>query len=165
MRALLDSCSVINVVHAEALGLICSLPEIDWWLPPMVVNECGTGCAGPILEAHQNGQLHFCNDDQVDSEQYVDLLLAHSLGEGETECIAIARSADFAICCDDRRARRVAAALIGDDRVFGTIRVLRWCVEAQLIACGEAKALLTQMRARGGYLPDMAQEFFCSGND
>lgn len=165
MKVLLDTCSVINLVNVGALELVCSLVDREWWVTPVVVDECGPTCAAALLDLKERGLIHFLDDDQVNADQFLALLGAHRLGAGETECMAIAIAADHHICCDDRRAREAASGLIGADRVFGTIRVLRWCVGQKLIVCADAKALLHSMRELGGFLPDVPREFFCSGGD
>lgn len=160
---LLDSSSVINLVNAGALELACSLADIEWWLPPVVVDESGPTCAAVTLDLQQRGLINFFDDDQVNAERFLALLDAHRLGAGETECVALATQTDHHICCDDRRARDMAAKILGPDRVFGTIRVLRWCVDQRRIDCAAAKRLLRAMREKGGFLPDTPQAFFCSG--
>ena len=161
MKALLDSSSVINLANADALDLACSLADVEWWLPPIVVDESGPSCAAVALELQQRGLMHFLDDHEVNAELFLTLLDTHRLGAGETECVAIAMQADHHICCDDRRARAMAIDILGQGRVFGTIRVLRWCVEQRRIACAEARRLLRTMREMGGFLPDTPQDFFC----
>lgn len=162
MKALLDSSCVINLVNAGALELVCGLDDIEWWLPPAVVDESGPTCAAVILDLQQRDLINFLDDDQVDAERFLALLDAHRLGAGETECVAIAADTDYHVCCDDRRARTMAAGIIGPGRVFGTVRLLRWCVERRRIDCTEARRLLRAMRASGGFLPDTPQTYFCT---
>ena len=162
MRALLDSSCVINLVNAGALELVCGLDGIEWWLPPAVVDESGPTCAAVTLDLQQRGLINFLDDDQIDAERFLALLDAHRLGAGETECVAIAANSDHHLCCDDRRARTMAVGIIGVDRVFGTVRLLRWCVEQRRIDCTEARRLLRAMRERGGFLPDTPQAYFCT---
>lgn len=161
MRALFDSCSIINLVNVDALAMTCSLDGIEWWVPPMVVSEIDARCQAAIDSARPLGRVDLFDDAHVDADLYLGLLEAHRLGAGETECIAVAIVEGHSICCDDRRARRVAEELLGPERVFGTVRLLRWCVEQQLIVCSEARSLLRGMRERGGFLPDTPQSFFC----
>lgn len=163
MRALLDSSSVINLANAGALDLVCGLDRIQWWLPPAVIDESGPTCAAVTLDLQQRGRINFLDDDQVDAERFLALLDTHRLGAGETECVAIAADSDYHVCCDDRRARMMAAQIIGADRVFGTVRLLRWCVEQRRIDCTEARRLLGAMRSNGGFLPDTPQTYFCAG--
>lgn len=162
MRALLDSSSVINLVNAGALQLVCGLNDIEWWLPPAVVDECGLTCAAVTLKLQQRGLINFLDDNRVDAERFLALLDAYNLGAGETECVAIAADTDYHVCCDDRRARLMATRIIGADRVFGTVRLLRWCVEQRRIDCTEARSLLRAMRECGGFLPDTPQVYFCT---
>ena len=55
-----------------------------------------------------------------------------------------------------------AKSFVGEDRVIGSLRLLRWCVEETVISCDEAHAFALQMIKAGGFLPDMGHEFFCS---
>lgn len=158
----MDSCSVINLVNAGALELVCGLDGIEWWLPPSVVDESGPTCAAVTLELQERGMIRFLDDHEVDAERFLTLLDHHRLGAGETECVAVAADSDHHVCCDDRRARAMAAHIIGAERVFGTVRVLRWCVEQRRIDCTEAGRLLRAMRDSGGFLPDTPQTYFCA---
>jgi len=153
---------VINLVNAGALEIVCALNGIEWWLPPAVVDESGPTCAAVTLELQQRGLINFLDDDQVNAERFLALLDSHRLGAGETECVAIAAETDHHVCCDDRRARAMAAEIIGAGRVFGTLRLLRSCVEQQRIDCTEARRLLRTMRDSGGFLPDTPQSYFCT---
>lgn len=144
------------------MELVCQLENVEWWLPPAVVDESGPTCAAVMLDLQQRGLIHFLNDDKIEADRFLSLLDAYRLGAGETECVAIAAETDHHICCDDRRARRMAAETIGSDRVFGTVRLLKWCVEQDRIGCNEARELLREMRERGGFLPDTPQSYFCT---
>lgn len=163
MKALLDACSIINLVNAGVLATACSLRKVEWWVPPIVEAEVDGTCRDAVAEVRRTQRLFAVDDTGVDAELYLKLLDEHGLGAGETECMAVALVEGHSICCDDRRARRVAETLLGPDRVFGTVRLLRCCVQEELIACAQARALLLDMRQRGGFLPDTPQTFFCRG--
>jgi predicted nucleic acid-binding protein len=160
----LDSSSVINLFNAGVLELLCQLEEHEFYVPPMVVGECHGECAIELVALRDHGCLTFINDDVVEADQYLALLEAHHLGAGETECMAVAATDDYNVCCDDRRAREAAAALVGEHRVVGSLRILKWCVEKLVIDCGAAFHAFQTMRQKGGFLPDMQQSFFC-GDD
>jgi len=130
----------------------------------MVVSECQVGSAAAILALQAADAVGFLDDDIVPTDLFLDLLAEHDLGDGETECIAICRINGHGMCCDDRKARELARALLGQGRVIVTIRLLRWCVEEGLIDCQQAFALFRTMRAAGGFLPPTQQEFFCVGD-
>jgi predicted nucleic acid-binding protein len=113
------------------------------------------------MDLREERRLNFVDDTDIDGELFLRLLARHRLGDGETECIALAMVEDFGICCDDRRARDIARSLIGSERVIGTIRLLRWCVEDALTKCDQAFSLFREMRLQGGFLPETEQAFFC----
>lgn len=159
---MLDSSSVINLFNAGVLALLCQLDDHDFFVPPMVVGECHGECAVELVTLRDDGCLTFINDDVVEGDQYLALLNAHRLGAGETECMAVAAAEDYNVCCDDRRAREATASLIGEGRVIGSLRLLKWCVESLVIDCGVAFHAFETMRQRGGFLPETPQSFFCS---
>lgn len=165
MNLLLDSSSIINLFNAEALDLVSGLTRCRFWLPPMVISECQVGSAAAILELQAQGSVGFLDDDIVPTEDFLALLEEHDLGDGETECIAICRINGYSLCCDDKKARELARNVLGADRVVGTIRLFRWCVEDSLLNCAQAFDLFRLMRSSGGFLPATSQEFFCSGAD
>jgi predicted nucleic acid-binding protein len=161
LRLLLDSSSVINLFNAGVLALLCQLEEHDFFVPPMVVGECHGECATDLIALRDQGCIDFVDDDIVDADHYLALLEEHRLGAGETECMAVAAAENYNVCSDDRRAREATAGLIGENRVIGSLRVLRWCVESVVIDCGAAFAAFQTMREKGGFLPDTPQAFFC----
>lgn len=127
----------------------------------MVVSECQVGSAAAILELQATDAVHFLDDDILPADLFLNLLAEHDLGDGETECIAICQINGHGVCCDDRKARDLARIVLGPERVIGTIRLLRWCVEDGLIDCQRAFAYFRTMRAAGGFLPVTQPEFFC----
>ena len=162
MRFVLDSSSIINLFNAGGLALLCRLEEHEFFVPPMVVGECHGACAVELVTLREEGCLSFIDDGAVDAEQYLTLLEAHGLGAGETECMAVAASEDYGVCCDDRKARGAAAGYIGQDRVIGSLRLLQWCVHKLVIDCDAAFQAFRNMKSMGGFLPDTSQSFFCA---
>jgi len=115
------------------------------------------------MTLQSDGCLHLLDDSEIPGELYLEYLSEFELGDGETECLAVCEvKSDFAVCTDDRKARQVAQTLFGAERVMGSIRVLRWCVESGSIDCGTAFELLRGMKASGGFLPDVERQFFCA---
>jgi len=161
LRFVLDSSSVINLHNAGVLPLLCQLDEHSFFVPPLVVGECHGECAVELIALRDEGCLTFLDDDVVDADTYLTLLEAHRLGAGETECMAVASSDAFNICCDDRKARESAAQMIGRDRVIGTLRLLQWCVHGLIIDCAAAFHAFVTMKGMGGFLPDTPRSFFC----
>jgi predicted nucleic acid-binding protein len=161
VRYAFDSSSIINLFNAGALPLASSVARCEICLPPLVVAECEPSCAAVLLDLKQQGVLTFMTDADVDGDLFLQFLSDHGLGAGETECLAVASTHEVNICCDDRKARDVAAAMLGPGRVIGTLRLLRWMVEDELVICEEAYSLFSKMRSCGGFLPPTEKSFFC----
>jgi predicted nucleic acid-binding protein len=93
--------------------------------------------------------------NDISSDVYLDLLNQHELGEGETECLALAMQRPYAFCCDDRKARHAATTVLGSDRVIGSLRLLKWSVAAGLFSTAQATEMYETMKAAGGFLPEI----------
>jgi predicted nucleic acid-binding protein len=122
--------------------------ECDDYIPPL----------GSDLIAR--GVLRLVDDPWV-VDAVALLSRTHRLGIGELECLAYAsRDATLIVCCDDGRARRVIAAQIGQERVVGSIGLLRRCVRNGVLLPAIAQQSYEQMRQAGAYLPVLSATFF-----
>jgi len=130
----------------------------------MVVSECGLDCAAEIIALQAAGRLHFVPDDEILPDRFLELVADHDIGDGELESISVCETTDRAFCTDDAAARRLATNLLGAPKVMGSLRLLKFSVEASLLRCTEAFAGYEQMRNCGGFLPDLADDFFCVGD-
>ena len=157
----IDASSWINLSNAAALESILRIPGYEFLFSPLVANECHADCVGDILALAATCALVQLTDDQIDGEVFLELVGEHDLGAGETECLAICLARSEAIfCCDDRKAREIAQALLGGGRVIGSLRLLKWSVEAGLITAAAAFERYQDMKAHGGFLPDVEPDWF-----
>jgi predicted nucleic acid-binding protein len=161
----MDSSSLINLSNAGILEYVLDLERCNFIVTPLVLGECNGDCGVTLVQTRDSGQLEFLNDNDIDADHFLNLLDDLQLGAGETECIAAALGRQYLICCDDRKAREAASNLIGQHRVIGTIKLLKWCVEEQLYNCTQAFDHFLAMKGCGGFLPDMQQQYFCAGTD
>ena len=164
MNVILDASSVINLDNVSALDAACRLVRCRFWLTPLVVGECQPSSAAKLLELKTAGALGFVDDTAIPTELFLSLLAEYDLGEGETEALSVCHVLGYDLCCDDKRARRLANEILGDQRVIGSLRVLRWCVEEAFLDCTSAFQLFQGMRAAGGFLPRVSRPFFCEGS-
>lgn len=165
MDFIIDASSVINLDNAEAIKIVTGLVGHSLWISPLVIGECEPRCAATLFSLQQAGALHFVDPNDISSERFLDLLSQHQLGEGETECIALCLTKPFTFCCDDNKARQLAGRLFGEQRVIGSIRLIKWCANANLITGPEAVAIYERMRAAGGFLPAIRHDWFLDGKD
>jgi predicted nucleic acid-binding protein len=156
-----DASSIINLYNARALATVSRLARCRLWLSPLVVGECEPTCAEEILRLKAANALRLIDSDSIPADLFLRLLHEHSLGEGETECIAVCLSGPFVLCCDDSRARAVAAARLGSERVIGSLRLLCWCVDEGILSSEAAFGFYRRMKAAGGFLPELTLEWFC----
>ncbi len=158
MKYVIDACSLINLQNGGGLPLVLQLGRSSLQVGPIVVGEIGT----EIEEAlRASGAATFVDDSDVPAAAYLTLLGKHHLGEGETEALVLAQKHGFTLCSDDRKAREVGKKLLGEDRVIGSLRLMRWCVEEDICKCTRAYETSVAMREHGGFVPALPQEFFC----
>lgn len=165
MDVLLDASSVINLCNAGVLENVCEIINVNFLVTPWVAEECGEHCTDQIDGAREAGNLILIPDDEIDADMFLDLVDQIQLGNGETESIAAAMGNDAVVCTDDRKARLAAAGILGAERVIGSLRLLKWAVENELMACTEAFNAFQEMKNAGGFLPQTTQNFFCNENN
>lgn len=158
MKYVIDACSLINLQNGGGLQLVLRLARSSLQVGPIVIGETGLEIEG-VLRA--SGTANFLNDSDVRATTYLALLSMHRLGEGETEALALSQQHGFTLCSDDRRAREVGKKLLGEDRVIGSLRLMRWCVEEDICKCTRAYEASVVMRDHGGFLPALPPRFFC----
>jgi hypothetical protein len=73
---------------------------------------------------------------------------------------ALLQTGNYVLCCDDEKARRVGMELAGEERVIGSLRLLKWIVAEDICTCDDAFVYYERMKAAGGFLPELSREWF-----
>ena len=158
---ILDASTLINLMNGDGLELVVHLEGFSFAIGPIVLSECGD--EKQLARLLTEGRIAAIDGDSLPAASFLDLLGRFGLGHGETECLAIATSIPGAvICCDDGAARKAIATVLGPQGLSGSLGLLREAVRQQRATAGRAFAIYEQMRARGGFLPDIDQTFFTS---
>jgi predicted nucleic acid-binding protein len=155
-----DASSIINLANAGALDAVAALSDWTICISPLVISECEPTCAAELLRLQQDGLIKFVDPQDISSERFLTLLVEHDLGEGETECLALLQTKHYVLCCDDDKARRVGIALVGADRVVGSLRLLKWAVADGICTSDDAFDYYERMKAAGGFLPELPRDWF-----
>jgi predicted nucleic acid-binding protein len=74
------------------------------------------------------------------------------------ECAAVIEV--MSVCSDDAKARKSAQNELGENRVAGTLFLLRECVKNGVLTSESALVAYEQMRAKGAFLPDLPEDYF-----
>jgi len=154
-----DASTVINLINGGVFCSIIANPTLTFYIGPIVEEECLQHLT-EIACAKSKGYLQTLDDSTLPGSLFLDLLEAHDLGAGETECIAFSIHTGFTICCDDRRARQVAEALSPPIRVVGSLGLLRIAVAQGVMSRQDAFAAYQRMITFGGFLPSIDEEAF-----
>ncbi len=150
-----DTVTLANFALADAMPMLEKRYGKKMALTPDVIAEVGNGIAAghlqlqKIEESVAAGLLTVALLTAEERRSKISLL--HNLGAGEASCIACAKHRGGIVVTDDRAARSCCAEHgIG---VTGTIGILLALVRDDMLACGEADAILAKMVKNGFYSP------------
>jgi predicted nucleic acid-binding protein len=159
LNTILDASTFINLSNGAVLEQVVRLKARKFWIGPIVRGECHRN--EPTIDALSSASLlGLLDDDVVPASAFLMLLGEYRLGDGETECLAIAIRGDYDVACDDAAARRVLASHLGPERVCGSLRLMKDACGEGLLRADEAYASYEQMKTLGGFLPELAKDFF-----
>lgn len=161
-KIVFDSSSIINLINGEVLNDILKLQGYIFYIGNIVLEECSrVQSQKDVIEKYiQEGKIKLIEED-VDLTVFRTLKTKYNLGDGETECIGYCKGTAFKLSSDDGKARRDATTELGASHVTGSIFLLREAVRFQIIECRSAKSAFLFMKIKGGFLPEVADEYFC----
>lgn len=159
---ILDACSLINLINGGILDEVLEHAGVTFFVSPSVISECrGTDLVGKTVgQAIASGQLQEVDDSMVPATLYLDFLEKHKLGNGETECLAVASIQGLALCSDDLKARKMAGQEIGSDRVTGSLGLVKGVVRRGQLSEESAMHAYGQMKISGAFLPNIPGHYF-----
>lgn len=160
MNIVLDACAIINLVNGSVFDTVLKLREHEFFVGSLVSGECGELTSTVLQPAIQTGRLTVIDDDECSASNFLALLQQYGLGDGETESLTFSQSLGYMICTDDKRARVVSAEVLGNDRVIGSLGLLKQAVQQQLLTASEAFRAYQNMKSGGGFLPEIDMSFF-----
>ena len=163
---ILDACSVINLINCNQLENCSNIPNLTFYIGYSAYDEvCKIESQKAVLDdlIGQGTIILFENDIEIDTLS--ELYKKYTLGDGETEAIAIAMHNYMMVCCDDRKARNAAAKELGRNEVVGSLTLLKNAVNASIIKCTNAFDSYVDMKDKGGFLPNsIDNHFFCKAS-
>lgn len=159
----LDSCSLINLINCDRLSDVLSIPHNTFYITPSVYDEISKiNDQKLIIDNLIKGNTLKLYSNNLNINLLQELFKKYNLGDGETESLLMCKKESYKLCCDDRRARKMAEAEIGKHKVMGSLRLLKKCVNNGIILCKDAFASYIEMIYHGGFLPkNIDDHFFC----
>lgn len=161
MSLIIDSCSLINVVKAGLADELKNDPCLQLVVGPVVREEVWrTPNDGRVLVPRTLvTDIH----EEVDASELVELMDRCLIGPGEAEAIILADRLNLFLFCDDRRGRRVASDLFGEDRVIGTLGLaLHLARESGCVQ--QLYERYDNARAEGAFLPSHTRGSFAEAS-
>ena len=162
MRILFDASALINLTNGRILDTVLTLPGRTWFVGPIVLRECEEQGAIPsqLQQSLHNNLVSVLDESTIAASVFLTFIRVYGLGDGETECLTFGAASDFIICCDDRKARKAIRHELGDDRITGSLGLLKDLVREGLMTINEALESYSRMIAAGAFLPKISDDFF-----
>lgn len=160
----LDASSVINLIKGGVATKCLSCLENAAHITPSVQTESrGHTTTAVTMKCLVESGLVIAGDEIVTLDALNELMLASELGAGECETILYAQLTGRIVSCDDKRARNLVVELLGENRLVGTLKLMKMCVGDGAIGSAEAHNAYTEMKNQGAFLPDVPEEYFVMG--
>ena len=151
--AIIDACALINLINSGNANEILAACGLEVWVQGLVEDEIVSGAG--ILEALiSQGLIRRYDGTNLQASRVSEIIIAHDLGVGEAECIAICIEGGLKLISDDKRARDAATETLGSGEVVGMIGLLCASIDAGALTPTLAAALLAQAKKAGGFLPE-----------
>lgn len=140
-----DTSILINFAWIGRLDLFGELVGVEFWIPPMVLEEVRHPELRPRVEAAvRSGWLLEVEATLPEQEETGRILQEDFLHGGEAECLAIAAARGCFIACDESnpKFRRVQRRILGEHRCVTTADLVVACLARGMIGLGEADGFL-----------------------
>lgn len=159
---ILDACSIINLINGDQIINALNLTGTKFFIGQAVYNELAkVHTQKVIIDTLINEGILIMLDVDIDVDLLISLYKEYNLGDGETESMVLCKQLGFALCCDDRKARKASNDVIGEKSVMGSLRLMKFAVIEELIVCTDAELSLVKMKLEGGFLPNVGHGYFC----
>lgn len=158
---LLDACVAINVVASGAdLDELADASSVRFvmtsvaaaealWLAPLV-----PGGDREIIDVGglvSSGALALL--DLLDDELNQFVSFAREIDDGEAATFAVATSRGLTVATDDRRAQRLASAIVPPISIIGTTQLLRTWVDVNGVPPDRVAEVVRSVERRASYIP------------
>jgi predicted nucleic acid-binding protein len=159
-EGILDASSAINCINSDSLELVLTISDLTLGVGPIVRRECGHHALEAMIAS---GRCRALDDSALPAGRFLALLARYRLGDGETECLLFGEThKGLIVVTDDGAARKAVVDLLGSGRLTGSLGLLRRAVVDGLIGPADAMGRYERMKASGGFLPDINEQFFAT---
>ncbi len=153
---------MIALEGCGALEPILDLPSARFLVGTIGVRECGPVLEARLRDYERAGKIREATNSEVPVALVLTLLERHRLGDGETECIAIAEQLGAGVAIDDHVAANAVAQELGALRVTGTVELLRMAVRGGTMPAQVARVAYACIKSIGAFVRDVQTSFFDS---
>jgi predicted nucleic acid-binding protein len=156
-----DASSVINLINSgRANASLRGLPSVARVTPEVKRETDANSDTGNATQILMGDGLLESEPEIVSFAELEGLIFASSLGAGECETILSCSKTGRTVCCDDKKARKLAIEMLGDEKLTGSIGLLKHKVTEGTLTADEALEAVQQMVHRGAFLPQVNVETF-----
>ncbi|HEY4325360.1 MAG TPA: hypothetical protein VGN20_15280 [Mucilaginibacter sp.] len=163
MDIVLDTSSIINLINGSVFDRVLTMNGYRFFIGDQLFNkEVLDEVQKIIVEALIAKNKIVLLKSAVTASIIAELRVKYRLGLGETECMALCKICNKAICTDDFKARRFSVIELGESQVFGSLSLLKESVNIGTLSCLEVLTSYMLMIEKGAFLPKgLTDDYFC----
>ncbi|WP_061246446.1 hypothetical protein [Leptospira interrogans] len=154
MKLVVDSCCLISWNRSAFFEKVIDSGLFQLQIGYFVLDELRKETW--LISLINNGQINVI-DLSISLEEVETFSKVKKLGSGESEAILIAKTALINFCSDDNRARKIATAIVGKNKVIGTLGIMKSLNEQGFINKTDLYLYYQNMKTTGSFLPDYSE--------
>lgn len=130
---MLDATVIINLIDIRLLGILPKLPAFEFWVPNHVKDEVHR--RNQRLQLRKALRSRWIEELEVVDLAEIELYAEYRsrFGQGESACMAVARTRSWTVASDDRAVKRFVAQSLGEDSLMDTKDLLETAVAAGIV--------------------------------
>ena len=161
MDIALDACTIINLLNGKVLKKVTAIPAVRFFVgDTLLEQEILNNAQNILLETLLSTGTIQTLESSVTIHEFLSLKKKYELGDGETETIALCKNHNCHFASDDKRARKCGSIELGEDKVIGTLFLLRLAVQHSILTADGAVETIKIMKEKGGFLPEVDKSYF-----
>ncbi|MBI4248503.1 MAG: hypothetical protein HY611_03285 [Elusimicrobia bacterium] len=129
----LDATVIINLIDMGQIGILPKLREFEFWVPNHVKSEVHR--RNHRLQLRTALRARWITELEIVDLAEIELYAEYRsrFGQGESACMAVARTRGWSVASDDRAVKRDATRTLGAERLLDTKGLLEAAVRAGIL--------------------------------
>ncbi|RME29704.1 MAG: hypothetical protein D6800_02425 [Candidatus Zixiibacteriota bacterium] len=140
-----DTSFLLNFINVDRVDILGALDQFDFWIPREVAIEIREPIQVARLDAAHEIRILRTIDVAGVRELEKFAVYRKRFGLGESACLASASENGYIVALDDKKARKIAQAEFGVDRILTTPGALLLAIRRGVMTVAEADSIKDEL--------------------